>query len=84
MNAAPPATKKVTVTDTYHGEKVIDDYRWLEDGKNKDVQEWSEAQNAAARAILDAELVCVRERTAQKRFEAIGSHEPIVLTATYP
>jgi prolyl oligopeptidase len=53
LSAAPPVTKKVPVTDTYHGEKVIDDYRWLEDGKNKEVQEWSEAQNAAARAVLD-------------------------------
>jgi hypothetical protein len=39
---------------------------------------------AAAGTVLDAELVRVGERTAQKRFEAIGSHEPIVLTATYP
>jgi hypothetical protein len=39
---------------------------------------------AAAGTVLDAELVRVRERTAQKRFEAIGSHEPIVLTTTYP
>ena len=37
-----------------------------------------------AGAVLDAELVRVRECTAQKRFKAIGSHEPIVLTATYP
>ena len=39
---------------------------------------------AATGTVLDAELVRVRERTAQKRFEAVGSHEPIVLTATYP
>jgi hypothetical protein len=39
---------------------------------------------AAAGTVLDVELVRVREGTAQKRFEAIGSHAPIVLTATYP
>jgi hypothetical protein len=39
---------------------------------------------AAAGAVLDAKFARIRERTAQKRFEAIGSHEPIVLTATYP
>src|SRR5262249_4948271 len=40
-------------TDTYHGEAVVDDYRWLEDAKSKDVQQWSEAQNAHTRAYLD-------------------------------
>jgi prolyl oligopeptidase len=50
--AAPLATKKVPVTDTYHGVKVVDDYRWLEDGKSKAVKAWSDAQNAHARAYL--------------------------------
>ena len=39
---------------------------------------------AAAGAVLDAELARVRERTAQKCFEAIGGHAAIVLTAAYP
>jgi prolyl oligopeptidase len=52
MQAAPPLTPKKPVTDTYHGIAVVDDYRWLEDGANKDVQAWSDAQNAYARAYL--------------------------------
>jgi prolyl oligopeptidase len=51
--AAPPATERKPVTDTYHSESVVDDYRWLEDGKSKEVQQWSDAQNAYARAYLD-------------------------------
>ena len=39
---------------------------------------------AAAGTVLDAEFVRIRKRTAQKRLEAVGCHEPIVLTATYP
>jgi prolyl oligopeptidase len=50
--AAPPTPKK-PVTDTYHGTAVIDDYRWLEDWNSQDVREWSEAQNASARSVLD-------------------------------
>jgi prolyl oligopeptidase len=51
--AAPPAAPKKPVTDTYHGVAVTDEYRWLEDGNDKDVQKWSEAQNAHARSVLD-------------------------------
>ena len=49
-----PGTRKTPVTETYHGVKVVDDYRWLEDGNNAEVRQWSESQNAAARALLDA------------------------------
>jgi prolyl oligopeptidase len=51
--AAPPETPKKPVTDTYHGVQVVDDYRWLEDAASKDVQKWSDAQNAHARSVLD-------------------------------
>ncbi|HKB05143.1 MAG TPA: prolyl oligopeptidase family serine peptidase [Gemmataceae bacterium] len=51
--AAPPETPKQPVTDTYHGVEVFDPYRWLEDGSDKAVQAWSDAQNAHARAYLD-------------------------------
>ncbi|UCE61652.1 MAG: S9 family peptidase [Phycisphaerales bacterium] len=49
----PPAAEKKPVIDTYHGAKVIDDYRWLEDGDDAAVREWSDTQNAHARDILD-------------------------------
>src|SRR6476660_7736012 len=51
--AAPPETPKRPVTDAYHGVQVADPYRWLEDGTDKAVQQWSEAQNKYARAYLD-------------------------------
>jgi prolyl oligopeptidase len=50
---SPPATPKKPVTDVYHGVKVTDDYRWLENGKDAAVQRWAEKQNAFARAFLD-------------------------------
>ena len=49
----PPATKRTPVTDVYHGVKVTEDYRWLEDWNNEEVRNWSEAQNTCARSILD-------------------------------
>ena len=57
-----PATRAEPVTDTLHGVAVTDPYRWLE-GDNSDPQrmgqvspavtEWTDAQNAYTRAVLD-------------------------------
>ncbi len=51
--AEPPATKKLPVTDLYHGVSVTEDYRWLEDFQDPTVREWSSAQNSYARSVLD-------------------------------
>jgi prolyl oligopeptidase len=52
-----PTTPKHPVVDDYNGVKVTDDYRWLEDGKSPAVVAWTEAENAHARAILDAQPI---------------------------
>jgi prolyl oligopeptidase len=51
---APPPAPKRPVRDVYHGVTVTDDYRWLEDAANPEVQEWTKAENAYARQHLDA------------------------------
>src|SRR5436190_20895306 len=53
--AAPayPQTPKKPVVDTYQGTDVTDDYRWLENGADPAVREWSLAQLKVARAYLD-------------------------------
>src|SRR5690242_4003553 len=54
LAAQPPATPKRPVTDVYHGVKVVDDYRWLEDFNDPAVRKWADAQTAYARSYLDA------------------------------
>jgi prolyl oligopeptidase len=49
-----PPTEKKPVTDEYHGVKVVDEYRWLEEPGTPAVKAWTEAQTAHARAYLDA------------------------------
>ena len=46
-------TPKGRVVDEYHGIKVVDDYRWLEDWDNPEVKLWSAAENKHARDYLD-------------------------------
>jgi prolyl oligopeptidase len=50
---APLLTPKKPVTDVYHGVKVVDDYRWLEDAKDPAVRRWIDEQNQATRAYFD-------------------------------
>jgi hypothetical protein len=47
-------TRRLPVTDVYHGVEVPDENRWLEDDENPEVQAWSEAQNAHTRIYPDA------------------------------
>jgi prolyl oligopeptidase len=47
-------TPRVTVSTTYHGVTVTEDYRWLEDGASAEAKAWSAAQNAQARAFLES------------------------------
>ncbi|CAN5535849.1 prolyl oligopeptidase family serine peptidase [soil metagenome] len=49
---APRAEKK-PASHEYHGQKVEDDYQWLENDNDPAVQAWSEAENKHARAYLD-------------------------------
>ena len=48
-----PLTEKRPVTDEYHGIRVTDDYRWLDDLKDPAVAAWNAMQNAHSRAYLD-------------------------------
>jgi prolyl oligopeptidase len=40
-----PPTNKIDVVDDYHGSKVTDSYRWLEDANSPETQAWVEEQN---------------------------------------
>ncbi len=53
LEKTPPATVKSPVVEKLHGERIVDDYRWLEDWDDPAVKAWSEAQNDYAREILD-------------------------------
>jgi prolyl oligopeptidase len=70
----PPPTERRPVVDDYFGTKVTDDYRWLEDWSNPEVKRWSDAQNAFARAHLDA--ISARGRLRDRLRELMAEPSP--------
>ena len=50
----PPETRKDDVVDDYHGVKVADPYRWLEDQNSPETREWIDKENAYTQAVLGA------------------------------
>ena len=48
-----PTTKTVDHVDTYHGTKIADPYRWLEDDTSAETAAWVEAENKVTFAYLD-------------------------------
>ncbi|MBN1825513.1 MAG: S9 family peptidase [Candidatus Eisenbacteria bacterium] len=74
----PPRAPVHTVTDTYWGVDVRDDYRYMENAADPEALSWAEAQNAYTRAWLDA---CPhREPLARRVAELLGSDSPDVVS----
>jgi len=48
-----PVTRKSDQTDDYHGVKVADPYRWLEDDNSAETKAWVEVQNKVTFAYLE-------------------------------
>ncbi|MBL8799138.1 MAG: S9 family peptidase [Planctomycetia bacterium] len=69
-----PNTKRVEQSDVYHGVKVLDPYRWLEDDvrKSKEVADWVEEQNKVTTAFL--KTIPEREYI-QRRFTDLWNFE---------
>ncbi len=71
-----PVTRTVEQIDDYHGTKVADPYRWLEDDRAPETKAWVEAQNKVTFAYL--EKIPARERIKQRltrlwNFERFGA-----------
>lgn len=61
---AYPTSRKIEQIDEYHGTKVADPYRWLEDPESDETQAWIEAQNQVTFAYLNE--IPAREKIKQR------------------
>ncbi len=52
-SSGPPVAEEKPVIDMFHGTKVLDNYRWLEDGKSPATQKWVEEEMSYTRGMLD-------------------------------
>src|SRR6266571_3402293 len=61
---AYPATRQSDVVDDYHGVRIADPYRWLEDDNSPETKAWVDAQNKITFAYLQSipELPALRAR----------------------
>src|SRR5215471_9572065 len=51
---APPKAEVKIVVDDYHGRKISDPYRWLEDAKSPETQRFVDAENAYTQQVLES------------------------------
>ena len=48
-----PKAEAKPIIDMFHGTKVLDNYRWLEDGSSPETEQWVARKLAYTRSILD-------------------------------
>lgn len=67
-----PAARRVDQVDDYHGTRIADPYRWLEELDSDETRAWIEAQNALTQRHLDA----IPQRAAlRQRLEQLWNYE---------
>jgi len=53
LPSGPPKAEVRPVTENLHGTKIVDPYRWLEDGTSAETQKWVADEMAYTRSVLD-------------------------------
>jgi prolyl oligopeptidase len=80
---APPNTEIKPMAEIFHGTRIIDNYRWLEDGNSPETQKWVAEEMAYTRALLDP--LPGRERIHKRLTEllSIGSVTPPMIAGKH-
>jgi prolyl oligopeptidase len=69
-----PTTKKIPVVDTYFGEEVTDNFRWLENDNSEETKNWVAEQNKVSFSYL--EKIPFREQL-KNRLQKLWNYEKL-------
>jgi prolyl oligopeptidase len=78
-----PQAESKPIADYFHGTRVIDSYRWLEDGKSAETQKWVAEEMAYTRSLLDPLPGRARINKRLTELLSIGSVTPPQLAGKY-
>ena len=67
-----PSSKKQNVIDMFYGTKVVDPYRWLEDGQSDQTKKWITEQNELTQSYI--KKISFREKI-NKRLNKLWNYE---------
>ncbi len=81
--SAPPLAAVEPIAETFHGTTVIDNYRWLEDGKSPATQKWVAEEMAYTRGVLDPLPGRARIHSRLTELLSIGSVTPPVIAGRH-
>jgi prolyl oligopeptidase len=68
-----PQAKKVDQVDDYHGTKVSDPYRWLEDTESADSRAWIDAENNLTNSYLEG--IATQRQAIKDRLTKLWNYE---------
>jgi prolyl oligopeptidase len=72
-NPRPPQAKREPVEETLHGVKIVDQYRWLEDGSSPETEAFVRDEMAYTRALLDKQPQMQHIKDRLEKLLTIGS-----------
>src|SRR5271165_2608993 len=81
--SSPPVAAVKPIADMFHGTRVVDNYRWLENGNSPETKTWVEQEMAYTRGMLDH--LAGRDATHKRLTEllSIGSVTPPVIAGRH-
>ena len=78
-----PHSRRGSDAEVYHGVRVEDPYRWLEDPDSADTIAWTEEQNAFTRSVVDGPLREQLRRELQRLYDYPRASAPVPRGSRY-
>lgn len=78
-----PHTRRDATGDVYHGVRVEDPYRWLENPDSTETIAWTEAQNSLTRSLLDGPIREALRAELQRLYDYPRASAPVPRAMRY-